>query len=169
MVLTDLVLSKSRAPVSFIKHLFIFGLFNTPRHGYRGLSQCRSELEISCEGYRRSCGVATARVRTRRHTTLLSERGSFTDGICEAPPSLESQAVSLPGRQDYKPVQKHFVNIFSTAPQDRLNSADWMTGGWSTLSAVRSFRVPHPSLRVRVLTLFFFLLVPRPPKPFAPP
>src|SRR6267378_7110105 len=27
---------------------------------------------------------ATTRVRTRRHTTLLSERGAFTDGICEA-------------------------------------------------------------------------------------
>src|SRR5260370_37923010 len=76
---------------------------------------------ISCEGYRRSCRVATARVRTRRHTTLLWERGSFTDGICEAPLSLESQAVSLPGGQDYKPAQQHFVSIFSTAPQDRFN------------------------------------------------
>src|SRR5260370_37349005 len=75
---------------------------------------------ISCEGYRRSCRVATARVRTRRHTTLLWERGSFTDGICEAPLSLESQAVSLPGGQDYKPAQQHFVSIFSTAPQDRF-------------------------------------------------
>src|SRR5260370_35419801 len=84
MPLAELVLCESRAPVSFIKHLFIFGLFNTPRYGYRGLFQCRSELEVSCEGYRRSCRVATACGRTRRHTTLLSERGTFTDGICEA-------------------------------------------------------------------------------------
>src|SRR5713101_2650353 len=112
MAVADLVLPKSRAPVSFIKHLFIFGLFNTPRHGYRGLFQCRSELEVSCEGYRRSCCIATARVRTRRHTTLLSKRGAFTDWICEASLSLESQAVSLPGGQDYKPVQSILLTFF---------------------------------------------------------
>src|SRR5467141_4147559 len=65
---------------------------------------------------------ATTRVRTRRHTTLLSERGAFTDGICDASLSLESQADSLPDGQDYKPVQKHFVNIFSAQAHGRFNS-----------------------------------------------
>jgi len=65
---------------------------------------------------------ATTRVRTRRHTTLLSERGAFTDGICEASLSLESQAESLPGGQDYKPAQRHFVNIFSAQAHRRFNS-----------------------------------------------
>src|SRR5882672_4538512 len=65
---------------------------------------------------------ATTRVRTRRHTTLLSERGAFTDGICEASLSLESQADSLPDGQDYKPAQKHFVDIFSAQAHGRFNS-----------------------------------------------
>ena len=66
--------------------------------------------------------IATTRVRTRRHTTLLSERGAFTDGICEASLSLESQADNQSGRQDYKPAQKHFVSIFSAQAHDRFNS-----------------------------------------------
>ena len=65
---------------------------------------------------------ATTRVRTRRHTTLLSERGAFTDGICEASLTLESQADSLPDAQDYMPAQKHFVNIFSAQPLGRFDS-----------------------------------------------
>ena len=65
--------------------------------------------------------IATTRVRTRRHTTLLSERGA-TDGICEASLSLESQADSLPGGQDYKPAQKHFVSIFSAQAHGKFNS-----------------------------------------------
>ena len=111
MTVAEMVLCGSRVPVSFIKHPFIFGLFHTPRHGYRGLVQMHSELEVSCEGDHRSCRVATARIRTRRHATLLSERDAFTDGICGAALSLESQLDSLPGGQDYKPAQVYFVDI----------------------------------------------------------
>ena len=70
----------------------------------------------------RQCPFATTRVRRRRHTTLLSERGAFTDGICEASLTLESQADSLPDAQDYMPAQKHFVNIFSAQPLGRFDS-----------------------------------------------
>src|SRR6267154_3695119 len=91
-------------------------------HGYRGLFQCRSELEISCEGYRRSCRVAIARVRTRRHTTLPAEPGAFTDRICDAPLSFGGRQDSLPSTQDYKPARKHFVIIFSAQPRARFNS-----------------------------------------------
>ena len=65
----------------------------------------------------------TTRVWARRHhTTLLSERGASTDAICVASLSPDSQAESPAEGKDYKPVRKHFVNIFSTYPRARLNS-----------------------------------------------
>src|SRR6266436_9275018 len=115
MVLAELVLCESRGPVSFIKHLFIFGLFQYAE----GM-----DIVASSNAYQnwRQCPFATTRVRTRRHTTLLSERGAFTEGVCEASLSLEGQADSLPGGPDYKPAQKHFVNIFSAQAHGRFNS-----------------------------------------------
>jgi len=120
MTVAEMVLCGSRVPVFFIKHPFIFGLFNTPRPGYRGLVQTHSELEVSCKGDHRGCRVVTARIRTRRHATLLSARDAFTDGICGAALSVESQLDSLPGGQDYKPAQVYVVDIsFDSAAGQR--------------------------------------------------
>src|SRR6266436_3773628 len=113
MVLADLVLCKSRAPVSFIKHLFTFGLYQYAEGWIWQLLPMKSRI-----GGR----DVTTRVRARRHTTLLSERGASTDWICAASLSPDSQAESPADGKDYKPVRKHFVNIFSTYPRARLNS-----------------------------------------------
>src|SRR5438445_220665 len=115
MVLAELVLSESRDSVSFIKHLFIFGLY---QYAERWISQ-PLPMQIRTGGGGR---VVATGVRARRHTTLLSERGALTDGICTASLSLESQAESPAGGQDYKPAQKYSVNIFSTQPRTRFNS-----------------------------------------------
>ena len=124
MTVAEVVLCGSRVPVSFIKHPIIFGLFNTPRHGYPGLFQMHSEWEVSCKGDHRGCRVVTARIRTRRHATLLSERDAFTDGICGAALSVESQLDSLPGEQDYKPAQAYFVDIsFDSAAGQKFSPA----------------------------------------------
>src|SRR6266480_2996582 len=115
MVLAELVLCESRGPVSFIKHLFIFGLFQYAE----GWISRPLPMQIRIGGNGR---VATTSVQTRRHATLLSKRGAFTNGICEASLSLESQADSLTGGQDYKLAQRHFVNIFSAQENGRFNS-----------------------------------------------
>jgi len=61
---------------------------------------------------------------TRRHATLLSERDTFTDGICGAALSLESELDSLPGEQDYKPAQAYFVDIsFDSAAGQKFSRA----------------------------------------------
>src|SRR5438045_9787187 len=77
MTVAEMVLCGSRVPVFFIKHPFIFGLFNKARPGYRGLVQTQSELEVSCKGDHRSCRVVTTSIRTSRLATFHSERDGF--------------------------------------------------------------------------------------------
>src|SRR6266436_967783 len=92
-VRAELVRCKSRAPVSFIKHLFIFGLYQYAE----GWISRPLPMQVRVGGGGR---VFTTRVQTRRHTTLLSERGAFTDGICAASLSRKAQLankiISLP-------------------------------------------------------------------------
>src|SRR5258708_39125871 len=107
MLLAELVLCESRAPVSFIKHLFVFGLFQYAE----GWVSRPLPMRIRNGGGGR---VVSTCIRTRRHTTLLSERGPFTDGICEASLSLGSQANSLPGDPDYSPAIRSLESILWT-------------------------------------------------------
>src|SRR6267143_2636885 len=85
MELAELVLCEPRAAVSFIKHLFIFGLFQCAK----GWVSRPLPMQIRIGGRGR---LLLRAFETRRHTTLLSERGAFTDGICDASLTLESQA-----------------------------------------------------------------------------
>src|SRR3981189_1045280 len=114
MELAELVLCESRGPVSFIKHLFIFGLFQyaegwiwwpLPMRIRIGSSDRLLLRAFEREGIPRFS-------RSEAHSQMGSVR----------PLTLESQADSLPGGQDYMPAQKHFVNIFSAQPLGRFNS-----------------------------------------------
>ena len=61
----------------------------------------------------RNCRVATARVRTRRHTTLLSGRGTSQVGSARPQSHWKARRTAYLDATDYKPMFSSFVEILS--------------------------------------------------------
>src|SRR6266566_835918 len=114
MVLAELVLSESRGPVSFIKHLFIFGLFQYAE----GWISRPLPMQIRIGGNGR---VATTSVQTRRHATLLSKRGAFTEGSARPHSRWKARRTAYLAGKIISP-RKSILHIFSAQAHDRSNS-----------------------------------------------
>ena len=56
--------------------------------------------------------VFTTRVQTRRHTTLLSERGAFTDGICAASLSRKTRRKTQLADKIIRPPKSILLTLF---------------------------------------------------------
>src|SRR5258706_6319885 len=114
MELAELVLCEPRALDSFIKHLFIFELFQYAK----GWVSWPLPMRIRIGG----SGRLLLRAFEREGIPRFSRNEAHSQMGSVRPLTLESQADSLPDGQDYMPAQKHFVNIFSAQPLGRFNS-----------------------------------------------
>src|SRR5438309_4202935 len=125
MTVAEVVLCGSRVPVSFIKHPFIFGLFNTPRHSYAS-SKCTQNGRLAAKAIiavrvslLRACGREGMPPFSRNETH--SQMGS-------AEPHSQSKAswTAYLASKIISPLKRTLSTFLSTPPRAK----NFLERGW---------------------------------------